>query len=33
VAKDTLDRRVIGALRAKKKLADEVNGDNFKEWL
>lgn len=33
VALDTLDLRVIKALRDKKKLADEINGDNYKEWL
>ncbi len=33
IAKDTLDLKLIAALREKKSLADVVNGDNFKEWI
>jgi SNF2 family DNA or RNA helicase len=33
VAKDTLDPKVMDSLRNKKKLADQVNRDNVKEWI
>lgn len=33
VARDTLDTALIGALRRKKKFADQITGDRWKEWL
>ena len=33
VAKDTVDERVINALRKKQSLADQFTGDALKEWL
>jgi SNF2 family DNA or RNA helicase len=32
-AEDTLDRKIIEALRAKKNVADAITGDNPKDWL
>lgn len=33
VARDTLDTALIGALRRKKKFADQITGDSWREWL
>lgn len=33
VAKNTLDLKVLGALREKKKLADLITGDGWKKWI
>lgn len=33
VARDTLDVPLIGALKRKKKFADQITGDSWKEWL
>lgn len=32
-AEDTLDQKVITALRAKKNVADQITGDHIKEWI
>ena len=33
IAKNTLDARIVRALRNKKTIADQITGDNIKEWL
>jgi SNF2 family DNA or RNA helicase len=33
IARGTLDARIVRALRTKKNIADQITGDNIKEWM
>jgi len=33
VAEDTVDEKILNALRTKRRIASEVNGDNLAEWV